>query len=71
MGPISRAMLAKLVDDNPTGESGFREFNISVAAIANGWVKYVAQSGRVRFYSITDTGREALALWRRHNPGRA
>lgn len=71
MGPVCRAMLTKLVDDNPNGEGGFRPYETSLVIVKRGWARKVGESGKIDFYAVTDAGREALALWRRNNPGRA
>lgn len=70
MGPISRRMLASLVDDNPTGEKGFRPHEVSAAAVRHGWAVWRGDLGRIKWYEITDAGRTALATWRDHHPGR-
>jgi hypothetical protein len=59
MGPVQRVMLKKL-KDSPNGESGFRRNEISSAAIKNGEVKYVYESGRITWYAITEKGHAAL-----------
>lgn len=63
MGPIARAMLERL-HNSPDGESGFRPSEIGTSAIKNGWVKQVMGSGIIKWFAITDTGREAYLRWR-------
>lgn len=63
MGPVARRMLAKLIE-SVDGEAGFRSSGIALSAVRNGWVRYVAQSGRITFYAITPAGRDAFATRR-------
>jgi hypothetical protein len=61
-------MLRALAED-PKGEKGFRQHEVSHSAIQNGWVKRVWESGRIAWYSITDEGRKAyLAAENRRRP---
>lgn len=58
-GAVQVAMLRKLVEDNPKGESGFRKNEVSQAAVKKKWVRWTFESGRITWYAITPEGRDA------------
>lgn len=57
-GAVQVAMMRTLIDC-PSGESGFRKNEVSLAAVKKGWVKSTYESGRITWYAITEQGREA------------